>query len=121
LLLCFDADLVSAMGYRATWYHRLMLLLIAATVVVSFQTVGALLVFGMLLAPAGVGALISKRIGTMMLWAALVGIVSTYVGLLASYHFSWAAGASVVLTAVTIFFVVFTGVSMKHSIVGDRS
>jgi ABC-type Mn2+/Zn2+ transport system permease subunit len=121
LLLCFDADLVSAMGYRVTWYHRLMLLLIAATVVVSFQTVGALLVFGMLLAPAGVGALISKRIGTMMLWAALVGIVSTYVGLLASYHFSWAAGASVVLTAVTIFFVVFTGVSIKHSIVGDRS
>jgi ABC-type Mn2+/Zn2+ transport system permease subunit len=57
----------------------------------------------------------------MMLWAAVVGVVSTYAGLLASYHFSWAAGASVVLTAVTIFFVVFTGVSMKHSIVGDRS
>jgi ABC-type Mn2+/Zn2+ transport system permease subunit len=75
----------------------------------------------MLLAPAGVGALISKRIGTMMLWAALVGVVSTYAGLLASYHFSWAAGASVVLTAVTIFFVVFTGVSIKRSIVGDRS
>jgi hypothetical protein len=27
----------------------------------------------------------------------------------------------VVLTAVTIFFVVFTGVSIKRSIVGDRS
>jgi len=121
LLLCFDGDLTRAMGYKAQWYHRLMLLLIAGTVVVSFQTVGSLLVFGMLLAPAGVGALLAKRIGTMMLWAAVVGSVSTYLGLLASYHFSWAAGASVVLTAVAIFFVVLTGVSLKKSVQGVRA
>lgn len=121
LLLCFDSDLTRAMGYKAARYHRLMLLLIAGTVVVSFQTVGSLLVFGMLLAPAGVGALLAKRIGTMMLWAAGVGIVSTYLGLLASYHFSWAAGASVVLTAVAIFFVVLVGVSAKKSLSGARS
>jgi ABC-type Mn2+/Zn2+ transport system permease subunit len=121
LLLCFDGDLTRAMGYKAQWYHRLMLLLIAGTVVVSFQTVGSLLVFGMLLAPAGVGALLAKRIGTMMLWASVVGIVSTYLGLLASYHFSWAAGASVVLTAVAIFLVVLTGVSLKKSVQGARA
>ena len=121
LLLCFDGDLTRAMGYKAQWYHRLMLLLIAGTVVVSFQTVGSLLVFGMLLAPAGVGALLAKRIATMMLWASVVGIASTYLGLLASYHFSWAAGASVVLTAVAIFFVVLTGVSLKKSVQGVRA
>lgn len=118
LLLCFDSDLTRAMGYQASRYHRLMLLLIAGTVVVSFQTVGSLLVFGMLLAPAGVGALLAKRIGTMMLWAAGVGVLSTYLGLLASYHFSWAAGASVVLTAVAIFFVVLVVVSVKKSLSG---
>jgi ABC-type Mn2+/Zn2+ transport system permease subunit len=57
----------------------------------------------------------------MMLWAATVGVMSTYLGLLASYHFSWAAGASVVLTAVTIFFVVLVGVSVKKSLLGSRS
>jgi ABC-type Mn2+/Zn2+ transport system permease subunit len=57
----------------------------------------------------------------MMLWASVVGIVSTYLGLLASYHFSWAAGASVVLTAVAIFFVVLTGVSLKKSVQGARA
>jgi ABC-type Mn2+/Zn2+ transport system permease subunit len=116
LLLCFDIDLVSTMGYKAQWYHRLMLLMIAATVVVSFQTVGSLLVFGMLLAPAGVGALLARRIGSMMLWAAGTGVLSTYVGLLASYHFSWAAGASVVLTAVAIFFFTLVFVSVRKSL-----
>ena len=107
LLLCFDPDLAQVMGYRARRYHNAMLALIALTVVVSFQTVGTLLVFGMLLAPAGVGALVSRRVGAMMVIAAVTGSVSTYLGLLASYHFDYAAGASVVLCAVLIFFVVF--------------
>ena len=43
-----------------------MLAMIALTVVVSFRTVGTLLVFGMLLAPAATAALFSRRLGTMM-------------------------------------------------------
>lgn len=116
LLLCFDRDLAQVMGYRSTLHHYLMLALIAATVVVSFQTVGTLLVFGMLLAPAGVGALVARRVGVMMVIAAVVGSLATYLGLLASYHYSTAAGASVVLAAVGIFFVVFTVVSVRDAV-----
>jgi ABC-type Mn2+/Zn2+ transport system permease subunit len=36
----------------------------------------------------------------------LFGVIATYVGLLLSYHLDIAAGASVVLVAVAIFFVV---------------
>ena len=112
LLLCFDPDMAQVMGYPARRYHRLMLVLVAGTVVVSFQAVGSLLVFGMLLAPAGTAALVTRRIGSMMLLATLIGIVSTYVGLLASYHLDWAAGASVVLSSITIFFVVLVSKSL---------
>jgi ABC-type Mn2+/Zn2+ transport system permease subunit len=112
LLLCFDPDLAQAMGYRARRYHNAMLALIALTVVVSFQTVGTLLVFGMLLAPAATGALLASRISRMMAVAVAVGSVSTYAGLLASYWFDLAASAAIVLVAVSIFFVVLaiTGV-----------
>jgi ABC-type Mn2+/Zn2+ transport system permease subunit len=115
LLLCFDPDLAQVMGFNARRHHNLMLVLIAATVIVSFQTVGTLLVFGMLLAPAGVGALLARRVGAMMAWAALTGVVATYLGLLASYHFAYAAGASVVLCAVVLFFVVFTAAVIRDS------
>ena len=83
-----------------------MLALIAITVIVSFQTVGTLLVFGMLLAPAGAAALIARRIGSMMALAALFGSFSVYAGLLASYHFNTAAGSTIVLVATTVFFLV---------------
>jgi len=106
LLLCFDPEQAQVAGFSARAYHVVMLLLIAATVIVSFQSVGTLLVFGMLLAPAGAGALIARRIGAMMAWGIAFGTIATYVGLLLSYHLDTAAGATVVLVAVVIFFVV---------------
>jgi len=107
LLLCFNPEAAEVAGFPARLYHTIMLAMVAVTVIVSFQTVGTLLVFGMLLAPAGAGALIARRIETMMLWAALFGSVSVYTGLLLSYHFELAAGSTIVLVAIVIFFIVF--------------
>jgi ABC-type Mn2+/Zn2+ transport system permease subunit len=107
LMLCFSPEQAQVAGFSASLYHNIMLALIALTVITSFQTVGTLLVFGMLLAPAGAGALIARRVQTMMVWAAVFGSISVYLGLLASYHFNLAAGASIVLVATMIFFIVF--------------
>lgn len=107
LLLSFDPEQAEVAGYSVRLYHNVMLFMIAATIIVSFQTVGTLLVFGLLIAPAGAGALLARRIEIMMLWAALFGILSMYAGLLISYYFNLAAGASIILVTVFIFFVVF--------------
>jgi ABC-type Mn2+/Zn2+ transport system permease subunit len=106
LLLCFNPEQAQVSGFSASLFHNVMLALVAITVIVSFQTVGTLLVFGMLLAPAGAGALIARRLSTMMLWAVLFGSVSVYTGLLASYHFNLAAGSAIVLVATLVFFIV---------------
>jgi ABC-type Mn2+/Zn2+ transport system permease subunit len=108
LLLSFDPEQAQVAGFSSRLYHNIMLLMIAITVIVSFQTVGTLLVFGLLLAPAGAGALIARRVPIMMTWAAVFGLLSMYFGLLVSYHFDLAAGAAIILVAVVIFFVVFT-------------
>ncbi len=113
LLLCFDPDQAQVAGFPARRYHNLMLLLVAATVIVSFQTVGTLLVFGMLLAPASAGALLAHRIGAMMAVAAVLGIASSYLGLLISYYLNTAAGATIVLVATIIFFGVLAFVNMR--------
>lgn len=107
LLLSFDPEQAQVAGFSSRLYHNLMLFMIAITVIVSFQTVGTLLVFGMLIAPAGAGALLARRIEVMMAWAIIFGALSMYVGLLISYHFDLAAGASVVMVTVAIFFIVF--------------
>lgn len=106
LLLCFNPEQAQVSGFSSRLYHNIMLAMIAVAVIISFQTVGTMLVFGMLLAPAGAAALLARRIKTMMVYASLIGIVSVYAGLLISYHFNFAAGSSIVLVATLIFFVV---------------
>lgn len=103
LLLSVDDGLARTSGFSARLFHNVMLTMVAITVIASFQTVGTLLVLGMLIAPAATGSLFARRVESMMLIAALVGSLSTYIGLLISYHYDLAAGASIVLTAVMIF------------------
>ena len=107
LLLSFDPEQAQVAGFSVSLYHNVMLFMIALTVIVSFQTVGTLLVFGLLIAPAGAGALLARRIEVMMGWAVLFGALSMYIGLLISYHLNMAAGASIILVAIVIFFIVF--------------
>jgi ABC-type Mn2+/Zn2+ transport system permease subunit len=107
LLLSFDPEQAQVAGFSSKLYHNIMLCMIAVTIIVSFQTVGTLLVFGLLIAPAGAGALLARRIRGMMAWATVFGALSVYTGLLLSYYFNLAAGASIILVTTIIFFLVF--------------
>jgi len=115
LLLSVDDGLARTSGFSARLFHNVMLAMVAITVIASFQTVGTLLVLGMLIAPAATGSLFARRIESMMLIAALVGSLSTYIGLLVSYHYDLAAGASIVLTAVVIFSISATANEIRKS------
>jgi ABC-type Mn2+/Zn2+ transport system permease subunit len=119
LLLSFDAEQADVAGFPSRRYHAIMLVLIAVTVIVSFQTVGTLLVFGMLLAPAGSAALLAHRVPAMMAIGAVIGAVSSYVGLLVSYHVDVAAGATVVLVASAIFFAILAATNLQARLTAD--
>ncbi len=115
LLLCYSPEQAQVAGFSTKLYHNLMLALIALTVIVSFQTVGTLLVFGMLIAPAGAAVLIAHRIESMMVIAAAFGMLAVYVGLLVSYYFNFAAGASIACIATLIFFIIFIIQNMRSA------
>jgi ABC-type Mn2+/Zn2+ transport system permease subunit len=105
VLMSLDDGLARTSGFSVTFFHGLMLTMVAMAIVGSFQLVGTLLVLGLLVAPAATGALIARRVSTMMLVASACGVLSSYVGLLTSYHFDVAAGASIVFTSVYVFIV----------------
>ena len=124
LLLSVDEGLVNTSGFSAKLFHNVMMAMVATTIIVSFTTVGTLLVMGMLIAPAATGALFARRVSSMIMIAALSGSTSVYIGLLASYHYDLAAGASIVLTAVILFALsaIFTEArkSISHRHDGDH-
>ena len=106
VLMSLDDGLARTSGFSVRFFHSLMLAMVAVAVVGSFQLVGTLLVLGLLIAPAATGALLTRRVSTMMLAATGFGVLSSYLGLLTSYHFDVAAGASIVFTSVYLFVLV---------------
>ena len=83
----------------------------ARTVVIvgSFQTVGTLLVFGLLVGPPATAALLVRRLPLMMIAAAAIGVVSVVFGLVISFHFDTAGSATIALFPIVLFFLVLIG------------
>src|SRR5688572_7340695 len=103
VVISFDPVHAATLPLPTEPLRYLLLALIAVTVVVSLQTVGAGLMAAMLITPAATGYLLAKRLSTMMLIAILVGAGSGVVGLYLSYYISIASGAAIVLVATTCF------------------
>jgi ABC-type Mn2+/Zn2+ transport system permease subunit len=106
LVLSFNPAKASSLGLRPKLAHLALLALVATAVVSSFQVVGSLLVFGLLIAPPATAALLVRRVWLCMVVAVLVGWVAVAAGLVTSYYGETAAGATMAAVSVGLFFVV---------------
>ncbi len=105
LLISFDPQRAAALGVPVDRLHLLMLVIVTLAVVIGFRVVGALLVLGLLIAPPATAALLTKRLPAMMAVSAGLAALAAPLGLLISWHLDVAAGASIVLVAVSAFVV----------------
>jgi zinc/manganese transport system permease protein len=105
LMLSFDPQRAAALGLPVERLHLAMLVLVTLAVVIGFRVVGALLVLGLLIAPPATAALLSKRLPVMMVFSAAIAAASAPLGLVLSWNLDLAAGASIVLVAVSGFVV----------------
>jgi ABC-type Mn2+/Zn2+ transport system permease subunit len=105
LALSLNKDKAELLGMRPGLAHAALLVLIALAVIGSYQSVGTLLVFGLLVGPPAAASLLSRTVTQMMVVAAVIGVVSVWLGLTISYHFGTAASATMALVPIVIFFI----------------
>ncbi|NOZ72888.1 MAG: metal ABC transporter permease [Chloroflexi bacterium] len=107
LLISFDPILAATLRVPANLLDYLLFILIAITIVVSLQTVGIALMLAMLVTPPATAFLLTRRLPTMMMLAALLGALAGVIGLYLSFYISIASGAAIVLVSTTFFFIAF--------------
>ena len=107
MTLSFDPILAATLRLPVGMLNNLLLTLIAVTVAVSLQTVGVALMVAMLVTPAATAYLLTHRLSTMMILAAIFASLSGVIGLYLSFYWSIASGAAIVLTATVFFLVAF--------------
>lgn len=108
LALAFNEQKAQLLGLRPRFAHVALLGLITLAIVGSFQTVGTLLVFGLLVGPPATAALIVRRVPAMMAVASLIGVLSVALGLLISFHGNTSGSATMAVVPIAVFFVVLT-------------
>lgn len=79
--------------------------LLVLNLVAGFQALGTLMSVGLMMLPALAARLWTQKLDTAIALAALIGVVSAYAGLVASYALSLPSGPAIVLAAGCVYFV----------------
>lgn len=116
LALTFNRAKAKTLGMRPAAAQAVLLTLLALSIVASFQAIGTLLVFGLLIGPPATAMLIVKRVPMIMVVAVLLGSVSVVAGLTISFHYNTAGGATIAGLSVLQFFVAFVVQEVRASL-----
>jgi zinc transport system permease protein len=101
--VCFNEELSAANGLGVRALNMLLVVLTAVTVSLSLRIVGALLIGALMIIPV-VSAIQFKLSFKQTLFTAIViSLLSVISGLLVSYYFNLASGATIVVIALIIF------------------
>jgi len=107
LLYIFDPNHARAIRLNVTFYHYLLLTLLALTVVAAVQTVGIVLVLAMLITPGAIAHLLTDRFDYMLGIAVGASVIACITGAYASYYFDISTGGAMVLVLGTLFLLTF--------------
>jgi len=116
LVLAFNEQKAQLFGLRPGLAHAMLLGLVTLAIVGSFQTVGTLLVFGLLVGPPATAALLVRRVPTMMITSGIIGVGSVVVGLILSYHADTSGSATMAVVPILLFFIVLTVKSIAKAL-----
>jgi hypothetical protein len=113
MLVTFDAAQARAIGLPVQALQILLMVLLSATAVAALQTVGAVLVVGVLVIPGATAYLLTDRFGRMIAVATGIGAVTGLAGAYGSWFFNGATGGCVI-TLQALLFVCVWMLAPKH-------
>lgn len=121
LLCCIDADLASARGVPVRLVGLLYLLVVALAVALSAITVGAILSTALLVGPGATALQLVRRPGAAILLAVLIGVITTWGGILMAYDsYAWSGGRGWPISFCIVTLVISAWV-VAHSVAPTRA
>ena len=97
--ISFDETFATVESVPVGAIYVVLLCLIALTVVMMMRVVGLIMVIALLTMPAAIAGQFTRNLRRMMLWAVVLGVLFTVVGLWLSFAWNLTSGASIILVA----------------------
>ncbi len=103
LFVTFDPEVAQVTGVRVAATDAMLMVLLAASILVTMNVMGVTLIAAALVVPAVIARLLTPRFSTMLVIATGIGALTGLVGMNLSYHLDIASGPTIVLTGAVLF------------------
>lgn len=112
----FDPAMAIAVGIPVALFHYLLMGLVSVSTVAAFESVGAILVVGMIVVPPATAYLLTEKLNRMIIYSLVIGVASSFLGYYVAYLLD-ASIAGCMLCVAGVFFVATLLFSPTHGIV----
>ncbi|MGX1264026.1 manganese/zinc/iron transport system permease protein [Rossellomorea marisflavi] len=119
-LTSFDPGMAAAMGFPILLLHYVMMTLVSVTTVSAFDSVGAILVVAMLIAPGATAYLWTDRYLRMILLSVIIGIFDSIAGYYAAKWLDVSISGSMAVAAGLVFLLTWI-LSPRHGLMARFS
>jgi zinc transport system permease protein len=109
LIISFDMEYAVTRGIPVRFFHFLLLMMVAISVVMIIRVVGLILVIALLTIPPYISERFSGSLSKMIFLSIILSVIFCMAGLYLSYQFDITSGASIIAVATVVFFIV-TGI-----------
>ena len=115
LFTTFDPVNAAYYGVSVGWVDTVFSLIMAATVVVSLQTLGVTMIAATIIIPPVIARILTSNFNKMVIISVLLGAFSSLVGLYLSFYLDISSGPAVVLFSSFLFII-----SLSYSVVNRK-
>ncbi|MGL1888070.1 MAG: metal ABC transporter permease [Reichenbachiella sp.] len=122
----FDPAFASAIGISTGLWHYLLMSAVSLTTVASFESVGAILVVALLIAPAATAYLLTENFKTMLIITSIIGVVVSITGYYLAVYLNGSIAGAMSTMAGVLFILAFLfspteGIIVKRILVSNTS
>ena len=107
LFTTFDPDVAEASGVNTARVDAVLMLALAASILVTMQVLGVTLIAATLVIPPTIARMLSSSLSRMLWSSTVIGAVTGFVGMVASYHLDIQSGPAIVLVGAALFAATF--------------
>ncbi|MEE6533580.1 metal ABC transporter permease [Campylobacter coli] len=97
--LSFDVEFAKVRGINTSFFHYLLIALMAFCIVISIRLVGIILIMALLSIPSFIAENFTKKLGLIMILASVLSMIFCVLGLIISYYFNLSSGACIIAVA----------------------
>lgn len=114
----FDAIYAKSIGVAVGLLNLVLMTLVSITTIVAFDTVGAILVISLMVAPTLSAHLLSKRLSIMLLVALLYGVINSVLGYYVAIYFNVSISGTIAFAGFMTF--LLTLLFVPNGLIGRR-